>query len=184
MIGRALPHVEVAVHAPDDDGVGELWISGPGVTAGYLNDPELTAERFVVDGHGRRAYRTADLVREVGAAGLEYVGRSGGYVKVNGYRVEPGEVVSALRSHPRIADAAVSVAAAPGGGDAIVGAVVARPGPPPSEIDLRKHVAQHLPTYMRPSRIMFFDRFPVLASGKLDARAVHDAVVARLGVRA
>lgn len=179
LIGRGLPHVRTRVAQPDGDGIGELWISGAGVAAGYCNDPELTAQRFVSSADGV-SYRTADLVRDVGDGVLEFVGRASGYVKVRGYRIEPGEVAAALSSHPQVAQAVATATDQLDGGTAIVCAVVARPGTNPTEAELRKHAARHLPSYMRPARIVFFDSFPQLASSKLDERRVGLELVARL----
>ncbi|MDL4817196.1 non-ribosomal peptide synthetase [Actinomadura opuntiae] len=86
---------------------GELRIGGPGVARGYRNRPALTAERFVPDESGRVTYRTGDLVRRRCDGELEYLGRIDRQVKLNGHRIEPGEVEAVLRTYPGIADAAV-----------------------------------------------------------------------------
>ncbi|MGY2062570.1 AMP-binding protein, partial [Nocardia gipuzkoensis] len=89
-----------------DGAVGELYLGGPQVAAGYLNRPELTAQRFVTV-RGERAYRTGDLVRRRPDGTLEFVGRVDHQVKIRGNRVEPDEVAHALRAHPDIAAAVV-----------------------------------------------------------------------------
>ena len=89
---------------------GRLFIGGTGVARGYIGQPELTAERFLPDpfeAAGARIYDTGDLVRRLPDGTLEFLGRADGQVKIRGFRVEPGEVESALRSHPAVANAAV-----------------------------------------------------------------------------
>lgn len=177
LIGDALPHVEADVHEPDADGVGELWISGAGVAAGYRGDPELTRDRFVTDGLGRRAYRTGDRVRRVEDRKLEFLGRSGGFLKVRGYRIEPGEIVAALCAHPAVEEAAVVVADLPAIGPTLVGVVVSRCDVIVTDVDLRRHAVALLPVYMRPGRIIFLDALPRLPSAKLDETALRARVV-------
>jgi amino acid adenylation domain-containing protein len=107
-IGDTAVTVRDGWREPAPPGVaGELWIGGPGVARGYRNRPALTAERFVPDAAGGAAYRSGDLVRRRADGELEYLGRMDRQVKLNGHRIEPGEVEAALRAHPRIADAAV-----------------------------------------------------------------------------
>jgi mycobactin phenyloxazoline synthetase len=145
---------------------GELWFSGPNLAAGYRNDPERTAERFVKH-DGIRWYRTGDLARYWPDGTLEFLGRADHQVQIRGYRVELGEVESVLRTVPgvRHAVAAVVGAAAP----KLVAAVAGDPG----EVgDIATAVADLLPNYMIPTRTVFFERMPLTANGKLDRRAV------------
>src|SRR5207302_326537 len=123
LIGTALPHVEVDVRGPDgslcaEGETGEVWIHGPGVARGYRRDERLTHERFVSTGPGR-AFKTGDLAR-AGEDGLEFMGRSGGFVKVRGFRVEPDEVAAALRTSPDVAEAAVVDVELPRAGHSLV----------------------------------------------------------------
>jgi amino acid adenylation domain-containing protein len=182
LIGRALPDTITEIRDADSDGVGELWISGDGVTAGYRGDPGLTGERFVTGAGGRRAYRTGDLVRDTGGGVLEFVGRAGGFVKVRGFRIEPGEVVTAMCAHPAVAQAAATVSDAFPWGATVVCAVVPQPGAAVAEVDLRRHAAALLPGYMCPGRIVFLDALPLLPSGKLDELALRSAVHLALGL--
>jgi len=180
LIGRALPGVETAVHEPDADGIGELWIGGGQVAAGYRGDPELTRDRFITDAAGQRAYRTCDLVRDRGDGVLEFIGRAGGFIKVRGYRVEPGEIVSALCAHPAVEEAAAFVTEVLPWGATIVGAVVPKQGEAVAEIALRRHATVTLPHYMRPGRIVMLNSLPRLRSGKLDELTLRSAIEQRL----
>lgn len=143
---------------------GELWFSGPNLAAGYRNDPERTAERFVEHG-GMRWYRTGDLARYWPDGTIEFLGRADHQVQIRGYRVELGEVESAFRSVPgvRQAVAAVVGAAAPRLAAAVTGEPVG---------DIAAGVAKVLPHYMIPTRITVLDRIPLTPNGKVDRPAV------------
>ncbi|WP_433534560.1 amino acid adenylation domain-containing protein [Micromonospora sp. CA-249363] len=174
LIGRPLPGVSVRVHQPTTDGIGELWLAGPGIAAGYLRDPALTEDRFcAVD--RQRWYRTGDMVRHLGNGMLEFAGRNGGYLKVRGFRIDPGEIITAVTAYPGVTDAAV-IAVDSSYGQTIVCAVVRGPAGIVSELELRRHLGHILPSYMRPGRIVFVDRLPRLSSGKLDPSALQHLV--------
>lgn len=176
LIGRALPHVEVGV--VDEDGApareGELWIAGPGVGKGYRGLPG--DERFGRDALGRRVFRTGDLVRLAEGGELEFLGRSGGFVKVRGYRIEPDEVTTALESHPDVLEAAVCATDVLGEADELAAAVVLRPDASATDRELRRHVGARLPAHMRPARIVVVDALPRLPSAKLDRNGVRELV--------
>ena len=166
---------------------GELLVGGRGVTRGYLNRPDLTAEKFIPDPFGdepgARLYRTGDLVRWLPDGRLEFLGRIDGQVKVRGFRIEIGEVESALQEHPEVAQAAV-VARDAGGTKELVAFVVPANG---AEIDtskLRAFLAMRLPDYMLPSGFVQLNGLPLLPSGKVDRTrlARMDAEVVRSGV--
>jgi mycobactin phenyloxazoline synthetase len=146
---------------------GEFWVGGANVAAGYRNDPVRTAERFV-EHDGIRWYKTGDLARYWPDGTIEFLGRADHQVQIRGYRVELGEVESALRTVPGVRHAVAAVvdaAAAP----KLVAAVAGDPG----EIgDITAAVAKLLPGYMVPTRVVFFERIPLTANGKLDRRAV------------
>ena len=178
-IGRPLPHLEI--HLLDESGqavggeeTGEMWVSGGGVAAGYLNQPDLTAERFVQlslpEAGEVRCYRTGDLARRRADGEFEYVGRADDQVKVRGFRIELGEIEHALGSLPGVAEASVVVLDAPAG--PLLAAVVVRAadGEEPSSREVCDHVAALLPAHMVPSRILFADSLPLAPSGKLDRR--------------
>ena len=118
-IGRPIANVRTyildAKRQPVAPGVpGELYIGGAGLARGYLNAPELTAERFLADPFsdvaGARMYRTGDRCRWLADGAIEFLGRLDHQVKIRGYRIELGDVESALLSHPGVRDVAVTVA--------------------------------------------------------------------------
>lgn len=152
---------------------GEIYVAGPGLARGYLARPGLTASRFVADpvgGRGGRIYRSGDLARRRADGVLEYLGRADQQVKVRGFRVELGEVESALCAHPNVAEAAVTV-----GDGRLAAYVTVRRQPAPTPAELRSFVANSLPGYAVPSFILTLDRIPLTHNGKLDRRALPDA---------
>jgi amino acid adenylation domain-containing protein/non-ribosomal peptide synthase protein (TIGR01720 family) len=167
-------HVLDALGAAVGVGVpGELYLAGPQVGRGYLRRPGLTAERFVPDPFsavpGARMYRTGDRVRWLPNGELEYFGRLDQQVKVRGYRIEPGEVESALRLHPAVRDAAV-VAQGDGGAERkLVGYVVPVSAEPAAD-ELRAWLKERLPEYMVPPLFVTMDELPLTTSGKLDRK--------------
>ncbi|MFD0365988.1 amino acid adenylation domain-containing protein [Nocardia sp. GCM10030253] len=151
--------------------VGELYLAGPQLARGYVDRPGMTAARFIADPlvAGRRMYRTGDLVRRLPDGGLGYLGRADDQVKIRGYRIEIGEVETALRTLPGIAAAAATVVRR---GDAVslVCFVVCEPGRVADPVGLRFALADRLPAYMIPARLVVQSRLPVNANGKLDVR--------------
>ncbi|MFG1794467.1 amino acid adenylation domain-containing protein [Nocardia sp. NPDC049149] len=145
---------------------GELWVGGASVAAGYRNDPERTAQRFV-EYEGLRWYRTGDMARYWPDGTIEFLGRADHQVQIRGYRVELGEVETALRTAPgvRHAVAAVVGASAP----QLVAAVTGATG---TAADIIDTVSELLPGYMIPARIEVLDQMPLTGNGKLDRRAV------------
>ncbi|WP_146742157.1 non-ribosomal peptide synthetase, partial [Lonsdalea populi] len=153
---------------------GELYIGGDGVAQGYLNQPALTAERFVDDPFGavpgRRLYRTGDRVRWRDDGALEYLGRNDHQVKIRGFRIELGEIEARLRSHADVADATV---VARKESDADVRLVAYYLSPQPLTVTaLRDWVAEQLPDYMLPSAWVHLAAWPLTPNGKLDRRAL------------
>jgi non-ribosomal peptide synthetase component F/acyl carrier protein len=157
---------------------GELWIGGVGLAQGYVGQAERTAEVFVPDGFGGepggRLYRSGDLVRRRSGGELEYVGRVDRQVKVRGFRVELEEVEAALWGEAGVREAAVEVREDVAGGRGLVGWVVgeAGGGSAAAEGDLRRRLAERLPAYMVPSRLVWLGALPVGSSGKVDREAL------------
>ncbi|PPK98725.1 amino acid adenylation domain-containing protein [Kineococcus xinjiangensis] len=148
---------------------GELWVAGPGLTPGYLDDPEQTERAFPVR-DGLRWYRTGDRVARRDDGALEFLGRTDEQVKVRGHRVEPGEAEAVLREHPAVERAAVVAQPAPDGRTTrLVGYVLLRgDGPDPTAEQLRAHLAERLPDYLVPARLAVVGELPLTATGKLD----------------
>jgi acyl-CoA synthetase (AMP-forming)/AMP-acid ligase II len=168
--------------APTPPGVpGELFIGGDGVAKGYLNRPELTAERFVPDPFdvtaGARMYRTGDRARFRADGRLEHLGRLDHQIKLRGYRIELGEIESALG-----ALAAVGHAVAEVRGDRLVAYVVFAKGEELTASEIRASLRDTLPDYMIPSLVVPLDALPLTPNGKVDRRALPDPL--RATVRA
>ena len=169
-IGRPIAGTVVVVVddalSPVPAGVtGELLIGGAGLARGYLNHPELTAERFVDGPGGDRMYRTGDLVRELDTGDLEYVGRIDDQVKIRGFRIEPGEVEATLTRHPSVAEAVVVARDDPPGDRQLVAYVV---GDDVSTTELRRFVADRLPPHMVPAAFTVLEALPLTTNGKVD----------------
>ncbi|MDA0566300.1 amino acid adenylation domain-containing protein [Streptomonospora sp. S1-112] len=183
--GRPLPGVRCRVVDPQgrdrpDHVAGELWVGGAGLARGYRGDAAATADRFVTAG-GERWYRTGDLARYAPDGTLEFLGRADHQVKVNGVRVETGEVEAALRAHPGVA-AAVAVAL-PGPAPRLAAAVAPAPGAPAD--GLAEAAADHartlLPPAMLPDPVVALPAVPLTRNGKPDRAAVAARITDHLG---
>lgn len=180
-IGRPLANSRVFILNPDGQptpvGVsGELYIGGDGVARGYLDRPDLTAERFVpnpFDGRaGERLYRTGDRARYRPDGTVEFHGRVDNQVKVRGFRIELGEIEARLRNDDRVKDAVVVVRAAADGVKQLAAYVAA-----PADLDpdsIRARLAVHLPDYMVPTTITVLEALPLTPNGKIDRSALPD----------
>ena len=198
-IGQALPHVAVWLRpAQDDDGNGggigaithaahsddpatecELLLGGDCLAAGYLGRADLSAERFLdtVADHRGRWYVTGDLVRMDASGVLTYLGRADQQLKVDGFRIEPGDIELALMDHPTLQDAVVTAPQDADGSRVLTAHVVLRPGtqadasaPPVAE--WRHWLRSRVPEYMIPVRFAVLPRLPTTPSGKIDRRGL------------
>ncbi|MDE2400635.1 MAG: amino acid adenylation domain-containing protein [Burkholderiales bacterium] len=179
-IGTALPHVQVALRDPDTQALspgetGELLLGGACLAHGYLGQAALSAERFLDAPAGLvgRWYATGDLVRRDPCGLMTYLGRIDQQLKVDGFRIEPGDIELALMAHPHIQDAAVTAPDVPGSGRQLVAHVVLRADSPPwSDLlgELRQWLRERLPDYMIPVRFIVLDMLPTTPSGKIDRR--------------
>jgi amino acid adenylation domain-containing protein len=179
-IGRPLGDLQVYILDQNQELVppgvaGEMYVGGAGVARGYLNCPDLTAERFVPHPFsaepGARLYRTGDLARHLPNGDIEYLGRLDRQVKIRGFRVELGEIEAALTRHEAVRECVLVaqdnqseqqslVAYVVAGADAISGG------------ELRALLKQKLPDHMIPSAFVYLDKLPLTANGKLDHRAL------------
>jgi amino acid adenylation domain-containing protein len=170
--------------------IGELFIAGAGVARGYLNHPELTAERFMPDpfalaqdrvNGNARMYKTGDLVRWLGDGSLEYIGRNDEQVKVRGYRVETGEIEQALLRIEGIQQACVIAKERASGHDkaGFLTAYYIRAGAREghNHAAIRERLAEWLPEYMVPEFYTELTAFPLTINGKIDKNALPDPLV-------
>jgi amino acid adenylation domain-containing protein len=167
---------------------GELHIGGDGLARGYLDRPDLTAERFIPHPYskepGARLYRTGDLARYLPDGNLEFLGRLDDQVKLRGYRIELGEIEAALREHPGIREAVALARQDSAGEKRLVAYVVCEPEAPATVAELRSHLRRRLPDYMTPSAFGTLDELPLTPNGKVDRRALPAPDQARLDVEA
>ncbi len=175
--GKPLPNT--SLHICEDHGerippgiAGEIWLGGLGISQGYLNRPELTATSFIDTPLGRR-YKTGDLGRWHRDGSIEIIGRIDNQIKVNGIRIEPGEIEYALSSHPAISQAVVLLIDQPGGSKSLWAFVRPANGEQiPDTADWQKQLREQLPSHMIPSGIIPVSSIPLTVSGKVDRSAL------------
>ncbi|MDQ1738880.1 MAG: hypothetical protein QOE53_532, partial [Pseudonocardiales bacterium] len=183
-VGRPLPGWHLTVHDPDGRPVppgvsGEIYVGGAGVAAGYLNRPELTAQRFVADPHtaGLR-YRSGDRGRLLPDGRLEHLGRLDNQVKLRGFRIELDEIRTRLLDAPGVGAAAVVLRQ--DGTDAATarldGYVVLAGGGSVEQV--REHAARFLPEHMVPSTLTALPTLPLTPNGKLDQARLPEPITA------
>jgi len=164
--------------------IGELYIGGAGVAAGYLNQPAETATRFVQDPfaaeYGGRLYRTGDLARYLVDGNIEFLGRADHQVKVRGHRVELGEIEAALAAHAGVRQAIV-IGRRDQSDDLRIVAYILGPSMPHDE--LRASLRKKLPEYMLPSAFVFLKTLPLTPNGKVDRAALPAPEDVRAGVQ-
>jgi len=155
---------------------GELYIGGDCVARGYIDRPDVTAERFVpddLDGRpGDRLYRSGDLCRYRADGAIEFIGRADHQVKIRGVRVEPAEIEVVLGRHPGVKESAVVAWEEASGGKRLVAYVVPAPGEAPLGGELRRHLRDHLPETMMPAAFVLRGAFPRTPSGKVDRKSL------------
>ena len=166
---------------------GEIYIGGVGVSRGYLNNPELTAERFVTDPFsersGERLYRTGDLGRWLADGNLEFVGRIDRQVKIRGFRIEFGEIESALSEHEKVAQCVVDVHEEKGVKRLVGYITVANSENEPEPATLRDFLRKRLPEYMVPALYMVLPELPMTATGKIDRTSLPKPELSELAVK-
>jgi amino acid adenylation domain-containing protein len=181
LIGRPVPGTEAYVLGADLRPVpvgvpGELYLGGAGVGRGYLGRPATTAERFVPDPFsgrpGARLYRTGDRVRHTPDGSIDYLGRLDDQVKLRGFRIEPGEIESALAGLPGVRVAAAVVREDRPGDRRLVAYAEPEDGVRLSEEEIREGLRGRLPAHMLPAAYVFLDALPRTGSGKIDRRAL------------
>ncbi len=185
-IGRPISNTQVYVldHylKPVPQGLpGELHIGGDGLARGYLNQPELTAQKFIPhpfsNQPGARLYKTGDLARYLPDGKIEFLGRIDNQVKIRGFRIELGEIEAILSQHPAVRTAVVIAREDMPGEKRLVAYLIAKQ--PASISTLRSFCLELLPDYMMPSAFMFLDALPLTPNGKVDRRALPYPTQAR-----
>lgn len=164
-LGREIPGASVSIRGEDMTELpagltGELCIGGSGLGGGYLFDAEKTAARFTGG-----LYRTGDLARKLPGGIFEFRGRADDQIKINGFRVELGDIETALAAHPEITEAIVTFSD---------GALTAHTIGNPPAAGIRAHLASILPAYMIPAHFVSHDQFPITPNGKADRRKLSE----------
>jgi amino acid adenylation domain-containing protein len=189
-IGRPIDGAEIYIVDESLDPVprgeiGELCIGGAGVGRGYVNSPELTAKKFVPDpfmnNPGARLYRTGDRARWLPDGQIEYIGRVDNLIKIQGYRIEPNEIIGVLNRHPAILASAVVARKDGMENPRLVAYIVLEDARVrPTITELRELVRSRLPAYMMPAIFIVMPDLPMNSNGKLDREALPAPVAANV----
>jgi amino acid adenylation domain-containing protein len=180
-IGRVLPNLRVHVLGPDGNPVpvsaaGHLHIGGTGVGRGYYNDPARTAETYVPDPFssvpGARLYRTGDLGRFDHDGFMDFLDRIDFQVKIRGYRIELGEIEAALFQHPKVGHTVVTTFNGSVSDLRLAAYVVPRDSHVVAVPEILAFLKARIPEYMLPSAVVILDSMPLLASGKINRKAL------------
>ena len=177
-VGKSVDDTEVSLVGFDGEpvatyGTGEISIRSRYVALGYRNRPELTERAFVDGADSTRVYRTGDVGRHLLDGTIEFLGRRDAQIKIRGYRVELGDVETALRETPGVAQAVVTTAG-PATDRRLVAYVVTSGAPAPTIQKLRADLARRLPDYLVPSAMMIMDALPLTPNGKVAYRELPD----------
>jgi amino acid adenylation domain-containing protein len=184
-IGRPIANTQLYILDPQlqpvpTGAIGELHIGGDGVAQGYQNLPELTAEKFIPvppglpAPTGARLFKTGDRARYLPDAEIEVLGRFDQQIKLHGFRIEPGDIESALCRHPGVREAAVIPRTGPSGDAHLVAYVVSDRDPAPGRTELRDFLRSLLPAYLVPSVFVSLPRLPLTTAGKVNRRALPE----------
>ncbi|MEH7354706.1 amino acid adenylation domain-containing protein, partial [Neobacillus drentensis] len=182
-IGRPLVNYRVYVLDKDNNpqpvGVaGELCIAGDGLARGYLNNPEMTEEKFVANpfAPGERMYKTGDLVKWRADGNIEFIGRIDHQVKIRGYRIEIGEIEATNKRHPSVQDSVVLVREDSAGENRIFAYIVPKTNSDEkyTEAGLKEYVKKQLPQYMVPAKFVQLESIPLTTNGKVDRFALPE----------
>ncbi|MEJ2633926.1 MAG: amino acid adenylation domain-containing protein, partial [Calditrichia bacterium] len=180
-IGRAIDNVQIYLLDSYSNLVppgvsGELCIGGAGLGRGYLNRPDLTAEKFIpnpfANTPGERLYRTGDLARYLPNGELEFEGRIDHQVKIRGFRVELGEIDLILRKHSQVKDVVITLSEDKQNSKVLLAFIITEEKEFLNINGLRDYCRQHLPEYMIPSSFIRLEKFPLLPNGKVDRKAL------------
>jgi amino acid adenylation domain-containing protein len=179
-IGVPIPDLQVhlldAQMQPVPVGVeGEIYVGGEGVAIGYLNRPDLTAERFIPNPFcphpTQRLYKSGDCARRLANGELEYLGRNDDQVKIHGFRVETGDIEAAINKHASVADSKVILRKGADGDNQLIAYVMWR-NEDASFTTLREFLTDKIPAYMVPAKFVALETFPLTTNGKLDRAAL------------
>ena len=155
---------------------GELYIGGSSLARGYLNLPELTVEKFILNPFtneiGGTIYKTGDLARWLPDGNIEFLGRMDDQIKMRGFRIELGEIENTLSKHPGVHQALVALREDQPGNKQLVGYVLPNIGANLEQAELRDYLKGKLPGYMVPTAYVFLDTFPLTNNGKIDRLAL------------
>jgi amino acid adenylation domain-containing protein len=180
-IGRPIDHVDIyllnnALEQLPDGEVGEIHIGGIQVARGYINQPELTAEKFIpdpfADHASDRLYKTGDLGRRLPDGNIEYLGRTDFQVKIRGIRVELSEIETQINQQDGIQDCVVAMWEDPSGGEHLVAYYCEYPSRPVHVGPLKEELKTRLPDFMIPQHFMRLDEMPLLPNGKVSRKAL------------
>jgi acyl-CoA synthetase (AMP-forming)/AMP-acid ligase II/acyl carrier protein len=182
-IGRPISNVQI--HILDEQRqqvpvgvVGEIYIGGAGLARGYLNRPELTAERFVPDPFSSdpnaRLYKSGDIACYLEDGQIAFLGRIDEQVKIQGFRIEPAEIVRVLDEHPGVQASVVLAREVKPGDKRLVAYFVSAAKVPPTDLELRHFIAARLPEYMVPTLFVKLRTLPLNPNGKVDRAALPE----------
>lgn len=185
-IGYPLPNVQFYI--VDSHGqlaprgaAGELWVGGSAVTREYLGQEQLTGEKYIyasfAGGEPERLYRTGDQVRMLPSGAIEFLGRLDDQVKINGYRVEPSELMYVLSQIPEIREVVILPKPLSDGAKSLVAYLVPKSRHKPSHEELNQYVLQHLPAYFLPHAYVWLEELPRTLQGKVNRSALPEPVI-------